>query len=311
MATGSLPPIPGLFAGWVDVPLTVAYFSAPNTLTEVTFRLGVPASGGTVTVELNTQSDGLGDQISVVIADGADIGTGTGNVTITAGSYLYQIITAEPSTNAENLSGDYTVSQTSGVTTLMTSLSRMKADLGVTSTDATRDLLFNYIMAGVSSRMQNYMDRKIIQQTTTAERIDSIGDIYVQTHHYPIISVSALTENTTALTEGTGFEMKELDLEIGRIVRIADTDGTPTSWASGKRVVTLTYINGFAYVPEDLIGVATSLSVNAYHESESSGRGWRGLGAKGVDPSSSVSFDKDLWVREAVPVLDRYRRMVA
>ncbi len=309
MASGSLPPIPGILTGWVDVAQTVAYFSSPNTLTDVTFRLGIAAVGGTVTVELNTQADGLGDQISVVIADGATIGTGSGTVSIDANSYLYMIVTAESgsSTRAQNLSGDYTVSLASGVTTLLTSLARVKSYLTITATDATRDLLLNYLMAGVSQRMKKSMDRSIIQTTHTDEKIDSIGDIYIQTRHYPIIAITALTENTTALVEDTDFEMEEQDLENGQIARISGDSTKP--WISGARVVKVTYSSGWASVPDDLAQLATELTVVKYHESDEEGGGWLGLASKGVDPSASVSFDKDLWAREAEPVLAPYRRM--
>lgn len=307
MATGSLPSIPGLLTGWVDVAQTVAYFSAPNELTDVTFRLGVAPPAGSVTVKLNTQADGLGDGLEATFATGEVIKMASGTVTIAAGSYLYQIVTLDDP-GAQNLSGDYVVTLSSGVTQLLTSLSRIKAYLDITTTDAARDLVLNHVMAGVSSRMTHYMDRAIISTTITGEKIDSIGGHQIQTRHYPIISVTSLAENATALVEDTGFEMTPEDLENGQITRISGS--SPIAWARGLRVVELTYVNGFAVVPDDLIQAATELSAIKYKESGESNKGWLGLGSKGVDPAASVSFDKDLWTREVAPMLDKYRRVV-
>lgn len=306
----STPPIPGLLSGFVGpvVPLTVAYFASANTLERVSFRVTDPPSGGTVTVELNTESDGSGtNKIEVTIADGDDFATATGSVAIAAGGYLYQRITAQ-SGSAMGLSGEYEVTQSSGVTTMLTTLARVKADLDITSVDATRDALLTQLITGVSKRMQDWMDRPIVEGTATDERIDSAGSCTIQTRHYPIIAVSSLTESEDALVEDTDFEMKEYELEAGQIVRIAS--GSPISWPRGSRIVTATYSHGYAAVPDSLVNAATSLAVLAWNETVKSGKSWRGLLSKGVDPASSVSFDKDTWTRETVPVMAPYRRLV-
>ena len=305
----SIPPIPGLLSGFVGpvIPLTVAYFATANTLERVTFRVIDPPSGGSVTAELNTESDGSGDSIAATILDGTDFITNTGSVDIDAGSYLYLRITAE-SGSAMSLSGEYEITQSSGVTTMLTTLAEFKSDADITTTDAVRDQLINRIILGVSKRMQDWMDRPIIQSTATGEKIDSIGDYAIQTEHYPIISVSALTENGTALVEDTGFEMNEGDLATGQIVRI-DGNGYPYAWAKGRRVVVLTYIHGFAAVPDSLVRACTALAVVEYYETPKSGKIWRGLGSKAVDPSSAVTLDKDIWTRETIPAMSPYRRV--
>ena len=301
-----------MLTGYLDVAgenaLTVAFFAGANTLERVSLRLSDPPDGGTVVAELNTAADGSGNGIEVTIPDGEIFATATGSAAIGAGGYLYlRITTADP--DAQTLSGEYEVTTASGVTTMLTTLGHVKADLGITTTDATRDLLLNYCILGVSKRMQDWMDRPIIQTTTTDEKIDSAGDYLIQTKHYPIISVSSLTENTTALVEDTDFELQPEDLERGQIARISGD--YPTSWARGTRVVKLTYSHGFAAVPDSLVRAATIASAQAYNETLASGRGWRGLESQGVDPASATSYDKDLWDREIVPAMNPYKRMVA
>jgi hypothetical protein len=156
--------------------------------------------------------------------------------------------------------------------------------------------------------MQNWMDRPIVQSTATDEKIDSTGSSVVQTRHYPIISISALTELDAALAEDTGYEIEEQDKERGQIERISG--GSPVGWVRGRRVVKVTYVHGFASVPDDLVQAATALVVVKYFETKQ-GKGWRGLASKGVDPNTSVSFDKELWLRETIPAMAPYRRVMA
>jgi hypothetical protein len=306
----AIPPVPGLLTAFVGppvIPLTVAYFATANTLERVSFRVVDPPSGGSVTAELNTESDGSGDSISAEILDGDDFATNTGTVTIDAGSYLYLRITAE-SGGAMSLSGEYEITTASGVTVMLTTISQFHSDAGITTTDTLRDQLINNVILGVSKRMQDWMDRQIIQLTATDEKIDSIGDYKIQTLHYPIISVSSLEESATALVEDTDFEMNSEDLARGWIARISGSN--PIAWAKGYRVVKLTYVHGYAAVPDSLMRAATAQAVNDYHQTPASGKGWRGLLSKGVDPASAVAYDKDFWERETVPVMRPYRRQV-
>jgi hypothetical protein len=73
----------------------------------------------------------------------------------------------------------------------------------------------------------------------------------------------------------------------------------------------VTYIHGYAAVPDDLVTAATALVVARYFETKQSSMGWRGLASKGVDPNSSVSFDKEIWLRETIPAMAPYRRVMA
>jgi hypothetical protein len=208
-----------------------------------------------------------------------------------------------------NLSGEYEIESASGVTTFLTTLAKVKLDAEIAGTDADRDTVLNSIIAGVSKQMQNWMDRPIVQSTATDEKISSAGSSVVQTRHYPIISISALTELDTALAEDTGFEIEEQDKERGQIERISD--GLPIAWVRGRRVVKVTYVHGFASVPDDLVQAATALSVARYFETKQSGKGWRGLASKGVDPNSATTYDKEIWLRETIPAMAPYRRVMA
>jgi hypothetical protein len=156
--------------------------------------------------------------------------------------------------------------------------------------------------------MQDWIGRDIVQGTATAEKVSSNYSDEIFTEHYPIIEITTLTENDTELVEDTGFESLAPDLPFGKIVRIS---GTATiRWATGRRNISITYDHGYANVPDSLVTAATALVVQKYNETIQ-GKGWRGLGSKGVDPNSSVPFDKNLWEREIVPVMEPYRKRLA
>jgi len=307
---GATPPIPGWLTGYVNTAMTVAYFTNATSLTRASFRVADAPSGGTVTVELNTESDGSGtNQIVVTIGDGETFATATGSITIPASGYVYQIVTAE-SGSAMNLSGEFEVVTASGATAYLTSLALVKLDADIAGTDADRDTVLNQLIQGVSAQMQSWMGRQIVQATATDEKIDSIGMYQIQTRYFPIISISALTENTTALVEDTGYEIEEQDKQRGQITRI-DGSGYPYRWLSGTRIVKLTYVHGYSAVPDDLVSAATALVIARYYETNQSGKNRRGLAGKGVDPNSTTSFDKEIWERETVPAMTPYRMVMA
>lgn len=295
--------------GFLNTGMQVAYFATPNTLTRLSLFATDAPSGGTVTAELNTASDGSGDSISVTIADGDNFATATGAVTIAAGGSLYLIIT-EDSGSALNLSGEYEVYQTSGVTTLLTTLANVKLDAKISGTDADRDTVLNTLIAGVSKRMQDWMDRPIVQTTATSEKIDSDGFWAILTKHWPIISITsvALADGTT-LVENTDFECLEQDKAKGQIVRLSG--GYKTGWERGERVVTVTYVHGYAAVPDDLVTAATTAVVQFFHETQQSGKGWRGLLTKDINPAGSPTLDKTVWEQQVIPAMIPYRRLVA
>jgi hypothetical protein len=191
----------------------------------------------------------------------------------------------------------------------LTTLAKVKLDGKISGTDADRDSVLESIIDGVSQDMQNWMDRPITQLTATDEKIDSIGDIRIQTMHYPIISVTTLTEDGTALVEDTDFEMQEDDLKRGHIVRISGNYAI--AWARGLRVVKITYVHGYATVPVGLEIAANALVLQRFNETVQSGKGWRGLVSKGVDPSATTTYDKDIWTRDIIPAMTPYRRQVA
>ncbi len=309
MWRGTTVPIPGLFAGHVGPSnsLLVNTFTISNLLTRVLFRVTDPPSGGTVAVELNTQADGAGASLGVTIADG-DTFAETTSAGVATGGALYQIITAE-SGLAMNLSGEYELNTVLGVSDYFTTLARVKIDAEISGADADRDVHLNNLIASVTQEMQSWMGRTIVQGTNVTERIDGAQTGLIYTRDFPIIALTTILEGTATLVDGTDFESVGVDLRDGRIVRIAA--GNLAGWQVGRRNISVTYDHGHIAVPEDLADACLRMVVQRHNESKQGGKAWRGLDSKGVDPNAVTSYDKDIWTREVIPVMQPYRVRLA
>lgn len=302
---GSTVVVAGLLNGYVDQAMEVNALLQANVLTRVLFRVTDAPEGGDTIIELNAQEDGLGDQIVVTILDGETYGEATGSITV---GTLWQIITQDNGT-AMNLSGEYELESVVGVSDYFTTLAKVKEDAAIAGVDATRDLVINTLIAGVTRAMQDWIGRDIVQGTATAEKIGGHYSDEIFTEHYPLIEVTALTEDGAALVEDAGFESLGPDLPYGKIVRISG--GDPIAWSTGRRNISVTYDHGYVNVPGSLVTAATALVVAKYHETIQSGRGWRGLLSKGVDPNSATTYDKEIWTRETIPAMTPFRKRAA
>ncbi len=311
MYRGTTVALPGLVNAYIDetdpVARTVKLFDSANVLTGMLFRL-TDAPDGNLVIELNDLADGTGTAQQITMASGETYKELTG-LSVSMGS-LYQVVRSEGGTQiAMNLTGEYTLNTVDGVTDFLTSLARVKLDADISGTDDDRDTVLNTIIAGVTREMQDWMGRQIVQGTATAEKIDGWSSEEIHTRHYPIIEITSLSESGSALVEDTGFESLEDDKPEGRIVRLVG--GDPVQWGRGRRKVSVTYDHGYVVVPESLALAATAMAVIRFNETVQSGKSWRGLASKGVDPSASTTYDKEIWEREVIPAMRPFRRIVS
>ena len=262
--------IPGITSQLDGVDILIATLGVACTVTRVLLRQTDYDDGGStdtsVVASVRNATAGGGEGISATIVDQTQSVVATGTLVVDADESIYLRVSAGNVTSM-NLTGWIEVSGAAGVTTALTSLVRVKEFLNIDGSGD--DDRLNTLIAAASAEIQGATNRKIIQATVTDERVDSYGDSRINVREYPIISVSSLTENDSALVEDTGFEMKAQDLAAGQIIRIAT--GAPTSWARGERVVTVTYSHGYATVPADIQQAATELVAFDYHSEKGSG----------------------------------------
>lgn len=135
----------------------------------------------------------------------------------------------------------------------LTTLSAVKSDLGIT--DTSNDTYLTTLITRASQTINQYCNRVFVSEGMTETFYPdreyysyqlSGGIPCLQLSRWPLISVTSVTENGTALVEGTDFLV---DKENGRLLRL-DTLSYPTEWPTWKTVVV--YTAGYATVPGDL-----------------------------------------------------------
>lgn len=299
---GTTHPLSGLISADIGVWRTVKIFTRENILTELLFRL-TDAPDGDLVIELNDQPDGSGAQQLVTFASGETYSEELG-LSVSMGSLYQSVVSEAGSQIAMNLSGEYTLNTVVGAEDFFTTLAKVKDDANISSVDATRDTVLNVLIAAVTRAMQDWMGRIIVQGTTT-EKIDGFFSDKIYTKHFPILEITALTEDSEALVEDTDFESVNDDLEAGRIIRL--NSGYPAAWITGRRSIGITYDHGYITVPASLEQAATALVVQKYNETAQSGKSWRGLDSLGVDPGSASTFDKEIWERETIPAMQPFK----
>jgi hypothetical protein len=302
-----LPTIVGIVESFVGTPLPVASVTVATVISEMQVSCTDPGTGGVSAVfRLSTSTNPLDTPyVECQLAPGARLSTPVVGAAITTGVgdtiYLH---VANGIPDMLNASGFYVVGTVGAAVPTLTTLALVKQDLGITSADADRDALLQNIIDGVSVRMQTWMNRNIVETTTTDEYIDSIGQPELTLQGFPITTMTSVDEHSTALTEGDDYRV---NASAGVLTR---TNGSGImGWGRGIQAIRATYAHGYATVPNDLVRAATAQSAQDFHETQASGKGWRGLSSKGVDPSAPIVFDKDFWSRETVAVMRPYRRI--
>ncbi|MGJ4888949.1 head-tail connector protein [Bradyrhizobium sp. HKCCYLRH3099] len=135
----------------------------------------------------------------------------------------------------------------------LTTLEVVKQELDVT--DGARDELLKRYIGSASGAAAQYCNRKFQQETIRDEVwpeqdphpwvLNGSFDV-LQLSRWPVVSVSSVTENGTALVEGTDFRV---DAAAGRLLRL-DAAGNAARWNAWPKVVE--YVTGFAEIPGEV-----------------------------------------------------------
>jgi uncharacterized phiE125 gp8 family phage protein len=132
---------------------------------------------------------------------------------------------------------------------------RAKAKAYMKKTDTTDDTLMTALVAAASKRIQNYLNREVIQATYTNEIYDGTGSQDLFTKQYPIVSVASIKlydpiSNTDQYTYVVNTDYY-LHADGEKILMWA-------GWRKGLQKYKITYVAGYAVsgetsaVPEDI-----------------------------------------------------------
>lgn len=281
-------------------------FRGDDLPTGVTIASGTvvvsPATGltlGSGTAVLTTDSDGVYAWVTAVTA-------GEYFVTFTATfsdtkvlKRVYRVVIPEPTLTAKNI---LTVDQ---------ARTFLKNDAGVDET------YLEHAIDMVSTRFADYLGTMSLRKTTyTSQRVDGTGRRHLYLPAWPVVSISALSEDGTALTENTDYYA---DYNTGVLERVQTiTPAISESglyvdsgyWINKRRAIVISYVAGY-----DITGTITlPYAIKAAALTEL-GRAiqtmqhklW-GEESRSTDGGSST-FNLDEFLPDTIATLRRFRRI--
>ncbi len=215
----------------------------------MTFDLGAAVRLSTSVVDLSGAAANVSTMtLTVTLPDGTTSVVSPVTVSATTGSYTYDFTPSQSGRHAVRWTGtgsvlwaftdvfdvrDYADLPVVGLTDA-------KAHLGITST-ASDDELRRFLDAA-TDMCESYAGRSLRRRTVTAETHDG-GSESVLLCWTPVISVTSVTDDGTAVADYV------LESDSGVLWR-DELTGTP--WTTGRRVVSVTYVAGYAAPPADV-----------------------------------------------------------
>jgi hypothetical protein len=180
-----------------------------------------------------------------------------------------------------NLSGYVELESAGAIYTQLTTLARVKRELGITTT--TNDLLLSDLINGVSSRFLRAVGRNIVEAAISGEKLSGDGFTSALTlRHWPVTGALTLLDS-----EGDTVDAATYDLaaECGVIYSLAG------SWARGTRNYSASYTAGYADIPAMIVSAVTAQVCHEYAQT-SPGGGRRGVEGRSDASGTSETFDQ-------------------
>jgi len=122
--------------------------------------------------------------------------------------------------------------------------------------------------------IKNWCHQVIERVTNEVITLDCKGGYRIFLPELPVISVTAVTENSVGLTATTDYKLAQ----YGVLYRVDD------DWAVGVQNIVVVYTHGYAVLPDDLVGVCTRAAARAFQA------GLRAAETAGVPGVQSLSL---------------------
>lgn len=215
----------------------------------MTFDLGAAARLSTSVVDLTGAAANVGTMtLAVTLPDGTTTTVTPVTASATTGSYAYDFTPTQSGRHSVRWTGTGSVlwaytdvfDVRDPADLPVVGLSDAKAHLNITAT--THDAELRRVLDVATDLCENYAGRSFRRRTVTAETHDG-GSESVLLRWTPVISVTSVTDDGTAVSDYT------LAAESGVLWR---DELAGTSWSTGRRVVSVTYVAGYASPPADV-----------------------------------------------------------
>lgn len=177
----------------------------------------------------------------------------------------------------------------------------------IPAADTSNDTLFELLIDGVSEAFNKYVGRTLAKTTYTAVYIDGNGKESLLLPQYPVASITSITEDGNALTEGEDNDYL-LYAASGILKRVSG------AWAKGPKTIKITYVAGYVVqgvtvtapdiaLPADL-KLACMMQV-AREWQKTKGSEW-GESSRSF-PDGSISRFETALLKEVREILDHFR----
>lgn len=282
-------------------------------LTGAFLTLATAPSGGSCVIEIRTASGGGGSALTATFADGSRYATVTGSIDVSALSSLYLRPTS--ANGAAGLSG--TIELDGG--DYLTDLARVRslggrvlgvaplAVSGAVLTAEALDALIMDLIASQSARIKGYCRRDLTQRTYTAEKYDHSGRSEVlQLRQWPLVTLSAITLNGSALVVGTDTAFDDVEKARGHVL-YTPNGGDPACWPQGRRHISVTYTAGASPAPLDLQDACVHQVLWVLSRLAA---GRVGLRSTANDAGGTAQYMVDDWSPDARSLLEPYREVM-
>lgn len=150
----------------------------------------------------------------------------------------------------------------------LTTLSIVKAELNLTSTDAARDAVLSRYITEASIAIENFCNR-VFAVESMKDRFYPSREVPLQTvtggidpiqlTRWPVTTMTSVTEDGEALVEEEDFI---LDKDKGQIIRL-DANSYPTRW--GAYPIVAQYAAGYTTAPSDVSDAAIRTVCGRYY----------------------------------------------
>jgi len=146
----------------------------------------------------------------------------------------------------------------------LTSLDNLKKALQIEAGNIENDELLSSMIVRASALVEAYLQRRLLRDTYTGQRLNGSGSCYLFTPQYPIASVSEIKIYSTPI------DAEQSDGDGGYFLSNADAGEIyyPGGFPSGVGNVRISYVAGFSHVPEDIEQAVIELCTLWYEHGE-------------------------------------------
>jgi len=113
--------------------------------------------------------------------------------------------------------------------------------------DSNSDSILEILINSVSTLINVYCERTLIETTYTDLYLDGNGEKEIQLPNWPVASITSLAEDETSLTEGL-----DEDYLLYTSDRAAYLWRYGDGWVDMHKGILITYVAGYSTVPKDL-----------------------------------------------------------